>query len=126
MKKIPLGLIAVSVIMLFTAVATDIFWLAKLAGRPFQETMPVSSKVYDAFFLPDMLMSLFLYIGSIGLLKLRRWGWMFSLVAMGMWLFDSLLVLGITRLSRLSILGPSLLFAFFSIVYLLIKKDLFD
>ena len=125
-KKIPLGLIAIAVIMIFIALATDIFWLAKLVGRPFPETMPVSSDVYNAFSLPDVLMSIFLYIGAIGLLKLRRWGLVFSLVAMGMWIFDSLLILGITRLSRINIVGPSLFFAAFSVAYLFIKKTVFD
>jgi len=125
-KKIPLGLIAIAVIMIFVALATDIFWLAKLVGRPFPETMPVSTVVYNSFAIPDVLMSILLYIGAIGLLKLRRWGLVFSLVAMGMWVFDSLLILGITRLSRINIVGPSLFFAVFSVAYLSIKKNIFD
>lgn len=125
MKKISLGLIAIAVIMFFTALATDIFWLAKIVGRPFPKTMPVSAEVYSSFALPDILMSIFLYIGAIGLLKLRRWGLVFALLAMGMWIFDSLLILGITRLSRINIVGPSLFFLLFSASYLFVKKDIF-
>lgn len=126
MKKIPLGMIVISVVMIFAALATDIFWAAKIIGRPFPETMPVSSSVANAFGAPDILMSLFLYIGAFGLLKLRKFGLVFSLVGMGMWLFDSLLVLGITKLSRIDIVGFSLVFAVFAVGYLFYKKDMFD
>lgn len=126
MKRLDLGLIIISVVMIFAAVATDIFWVAKIVGRPFPETMPVSSAVYDAFSVPDILMSIFLYIGVIGLLRLRKFGLVFSLVAMGMWIFDSLLVLGITKLARIDIVGFSLVFAAFTLGYLLHKKDIFD
>ena len=125
MKRPGLGLIIISVVMFFVAVATDLFWVAKILGRPFPETMPVSSSVYDAFAVPDILMSIFLYIGAIGLLKLRKFGLVFSMIAMGMWLFDSLLVLGITKLSRIDIVGFSLVFAMFTVGYLLHHKDLF-
>ena len=126
MKRLTLGLIIISVAMIFVALATDIFWVAKIIGRPIPETMPVSSAVYDAFAVPDILMSIFLYIGAIGLLRLRKSGLVFSLVAMGMWIFDSLLVLGITKLSRIDIVGFSLIFAAFTVGYLLHKKDIFD
>ena len=126
MKRIPLGIIVISVVMFFVAVATDIFWVAKLVGRPFPKTMPVSLTVYNAFAIPDLLMSVFLYIGDIGLMRFRRFGLVFSLVAMGMWIFDSLLVLGITKLSRIDIVGFSLVFAAFTVGYLLYKKDIFN
>ena len=126
MKRLTLGLIIISVAMIFVALATDIFWVAKIIGRPFPETMPVSSAVYDAFAVPDILMSIFLYIGAIGLLRLRKSGLVFSLLAMGMWIFDSLLVLGITKLSRIDIVGFSLIFAAFTVGYLLHKKDIFN
>jgi hypothetical protein len=45
---------------------------------------------------------------------------------MGMWLFDCLLVLGITKLSRINIVGPSLFFVLFTIIYLWTERDLFD
>jgi len=116
----------IAVVMIFVAVATDIFWGAKIIGRPFPETMPVSSVVYNAFAVPDILMSIILYIGAIGLLRLRKFGFVVSLVAMGMWLFDSLLVLGITKLSRIDIVGFSLVFAIFTVGYLFHRKDIFD
>jgi hypothetical protein len=126
MKRIPLGFIVIAVIMIFVAVATDIFWVAKIVGRPFPETMPVTSAVYNAFAVPDILMSIFLYIGAIGILRLRKFGLVFSLVGMGMWLFDSFLVLGITKLSRIDIVGFSLVFASFTVGYLFYKKYMFD
>jgi hypothetical protein len=112
--------------MFFVAIATDVFWVAKLLGKPFPKTMPVSQSVYNAFAVPDLLMSIFLYIGAIGLMKLRKFGLVFSLVAMGMWIFDSLLVFGITKLSRIDIVGFSLVFAGFTVGYLLHHKDIFD
>ena len=126
MKRIPLGVIVISVVLFFVAIATDIFWVAKLIGKPFPKTMPVSLTVYNAFAVPDLLMSIFLYIGVIGLMKLRKFGLIFTLVAMGMWIFDSLLILGITGLSRIDIVGFSLAFAAFTVGYLLHNKDLFD
>ncbi len=126
MKRIHLGIIVISVVMFFVAVATDIFWIAKLIGRPFPKTMPVSQTVYSAFAVPDLLMSVLLYIGAFGLMKLRKFGLIFSLVAMGMWIFDSLLVLGITKLLRIDIVGFCLVFATFTVGYLLHKKDIFD
>jgi hypothetical protein len=125
-KRLSLGLIIISVVMIFVAVATDIFWTAKIIGRPFPKTMPVSLTVYNAFLVPDVLMSIFLYIGAIGLMKLRKFGLVFSLVAMGMWIFDSLFVLGITKLSRLDIVGFSLVFAAFTVGYLLHHKGIFE
>jgi hypothetical protein len=125
-KRLSLGLIIISVVMIFVAVATDIFWTAKIIGRPFPKTMPVSLTVYNAFLVPDVLMSIFLYIGAIGLMKLRKFGLVFSLVAMGMWIFDSLFVLGITKLSRIDIVGFSLVFAAFTVGYLLHHKDIFE
>ena len=125
-KRLPLGLVIISVVMFFVAIATDIFWIAKIIGMPFPETMPVSSEVYNAFAVPDILMSIFLYIGAVGLMRLRKFGLVFSLVAMGMWLFDSLLVLGITKFARIDVLRFSLVFAAFTVGYLLHKKDIFD
>jgi len=120
-----LGIIIISVIMFFVALATDIFWLAKWVGRAFPSTIPVAPEVYNAFAAPDIVLSIFLYIGAYGLLRLKKFGLIASSVALGMWLFDSLLVLGITKLSRINIVGPSLFFALFAIIYLWIKKDLF-
>ena len=125
-KKVPLGVIVISVVIFFVAIATDIFWLAKFVGKAFPSTMPVAPAVYNAFAAPDIILSLFLFVGAFGLIKLRKYGLVASLVAMGMWLFDSLLVLAITKSTKLNIIVPSLFFAFFTIVYLWIKKELFD
>ena len=125
-KKVPLGVIVISVVIFFVAIATDIFWLAKFVGKAFPSTMPVAPAVYNAFAAPDIILSLFLFVGAFGLIKLKKYGLMASLVAMGMWLFDSLLVLAITKSTKLNIIVPSLFFAFFTIVYLWIKKELFD
>ena len=88
--------------------------------------MPIEDRVYSAFAAPDIILSLFLYVGAIGLIKLKKFGFVAALVAMGMWLFDSTLVLGITKLSRINIVGPSLFFVFFSVIYLWTRRDLFD
>ena len=125
MKKIPLAVIVMAVVMFFVALATDIFWFARLVGKAFPPSMPVQPEVYDSFALPDIILSLFLYVGAYGLLKLRRYGRTTALVGMGMWLFDSLLVLSITKSARLNIIGPSLFFACLTIIYLWIKKDMF-
>ncbi|TET21899.1 MAG: hypothetical protein E3J76_05095 [Candidatus Aminicenantes bacterium] len=124
--KFPLGIVVISVIMFFAALATDIFWLTKLAGKAFPSTMPLDPAVYSAFAVPDIVLSLFLYIGAFGLIKLRKYGFVVSLVAMGMWIFDSLLVLSITKLNQINIVGPCLFFAFFTVVYLWTKKRLFN
>jgi hypothetical protein len=110
--------IAIAVIMWAAAVATDFFWLAKAIGRPFPQTIPVSRKVYDAFAVPDIVMSLLLYVGAYGLVRVRKYGDWASLVGLGMWLFDVLLVLGITGTSKLSSVGPSLVFVVASLTYL--------
>jgi len=125
-KRIPLGILIIAVIMFFVALATDIFWLARIIGRAFPPSLPVDPTVYDAFALPDLVMSVFLYVGAFGLLKLRKYGFVATFVGMGMWIFDSLLVLAITRLSRINIIGPSLFFAVSTLFYLWIKKEIFD
>ncbi len=125
-KKAPLGLIIISVVMFFAAVATDIFWLARLLGKAFPPTMPVDPDAYNAMAAPDIILSVFLYVGAFGLIKLKKYGFMASLVAMGMWLFDSLFVLGITKSIKLNIVVLSLFFALFTIVYLWVKREIFD
>ena len=125
-KSVPLGAIIIAVVMFFAAVATDIFWLGRLFAGAFPPTLPIEERVYNAFAAPDILLSLFLYAGAYGLLKLRKFGFVAAFIAMGMWLFDALFVLGLTRLSRISFLGPSLFFVFFSIIYLWVKRDLFS
>ncbi len=125
-RRPPFGVIVISVIMFFVALATDIFWIGKLAGGAFPSTMPIEDRVYNAFAAPDIILSLFLYAAALGLLRLKKFGFAAACVAIGMWLFDSVLVLGVTRLSRISIIGPSLFFVVFSLAYLWAKRDLFN
>jgi hypothetical protein len=125
-KKVPLGLIVISVVMFFAAFAIDIFWLVKFLGKAYPPTIPVDPDVYNAMAAPDIILSVLLYVGAFGLIKLKKYGFVASLVAMGMWLFDSLFVLGITKSVTLNIVVLSLFFAIFTIVYLWIKKELFD
>lgn len=125
-KRVPLGIIVISVIMFFVAVAIDIFWLAKILGRGFPQKISLDPVVYNAFAAPDIILSLFLFVGAFGLFKLKKYGFVATLIAMGMWLFDYVLILGITKLNNIDIIGPSLFFIIFTIVYLWIKKELFD
>jgi len=125
-KKVPLAIIVISVIMFFAAFATDVYWLAKLVGKAFPSTMSVDPEVCNALAAPDILLSLFLYVGAFGLIKLKKYGFAAALVAMGMWLFDSLLVLGLTKSAQISFIGPSLFFALATIFYLWVKRELFD
>lgn len=126
LKRVPLGIVAISMIMFFVALGTDIFWVGKLFLNTFPSTMPIDDRTYRAFIVPDVILSLLLYFGAYGLLRLKKWGLTVTYTAMGMWLFDSLLVLGITRLARINILGPSLFFVFFALIYLWRKRNLFD
>lgn len=125
MKRPTLGIVVISVIMFFVALATDLFWVGRLAGR-FPSTMPVDDRVYGAFAVPDIILSIFLYLAAYGLLKLRRFGFAAAAVGLGMWLFDSTLVLGITGTSRVGVVGLSLAFDVFALVYLWTKRDLFE
>ncbi len=126
MKKVPLGLIVISVVMFFAAFAIDIFWIVRFVGKAFPPTIPVDPAVYDAMAAPDIILSVFLYVGAFGLIKLKKYGFVTSLVAMGMWLFDSLFILGITKSINLNIVVFCLFFAIFTVVYLWKKRELFD
>ena len=125
MRRPTLGIIVISVIMFFVALATDFFWIGRLAGK-FPSTMPIDDRVYKAFAAPDLILSIFLYAGALGLLRLKRFGLAAAAVALGMWLFDSTLVLGITGLSRISVVGPSLAFVVLALTQLWAKRDLFE
>ncbi len=125
MKKIPLSIIAISVIMIFVGLATDVFWFARLIKKAFPPTLPVPLSIYNAFAAPDIILSIFLYIGAYGLLSLKKFGYTFTMIAMGMWLFDSTLVLSITKGQKLDIVIPILLFALFVISYLYSKNNIF-
>lgn len=124
MKRISLGIIVISVIMIFAGLATDFFWIARLIGKAFPPTLPVPTKIYNAFALPDLILSLFLYIGAYGLLATKKYGYTFTLVAMGMWLFDSLLVLRITGTQRLDVVVPVLIFSLYTIYYLYRRSNI--
>ncbi len=125
-KRMTLGIVTIVVVMFFAAAATDIFWIGRLAGGLFPSTMGVEDRFYNAFAAPDLVLSILLYAGAYGLLKLRKFGLVAAYLAMGMWLFDCLLVLAITRLSRITMVGFSLLFIIFTAVYLWTKRDLFS
>jgi hypothetical protein len=125
-KNVPLGAIVIAVVMFFAAVATDVFWLGRLFAGAFPPTLPVEERVYNAFAGPDIVLALFLYAGAYGLLKMKKLGFVAALIALGMWLFDALLILGLTGLARIGFLGPSLVFSLFAIVYLWVKRDLFS
>jgi hypothetical protein len=125
-KHLPLGIIAISVVMFFVAVATDIFWIGRMAMGAFPSTMPIEERIYNAFAAPDIILSIFLYVGAIGLFRLKKFGFIVTYLAMGMWLFDSTLVLGITRLDRINLVGPSLLLVVFTLIYLWIKRQIFE
>ena len=125
-EKFPLGVVIISVVMFFAALGTDIYWLLRLVGRPVAERLPVSSEVYKAFVFPDIVLSLLMYAGAYGLLKLRKFGFVVTLVAMGMWFSDLLLIFGLTKLDRISFVGPCLFFTLFTVGYLWTKRDLFS
>jgi hypothetical protein len=124
-EKFPLGVVIISVVMFFVALGTDIYWLLRLLGKPVADTLPVGPEVYRAFVFPDVVLSLLMVAGAYGLLKLRKFGFVVTLVAMGMWFSDLLLIFGLTKLDRISFVGPCLFFVLFTIGYLWTKKDLF-
>jgi len=125
-KKVHLGVVVISVIMFFVALATVFFWLARINGKAIPRTVPLEPSLYNAFAAPDIVLSFFLFVGAYGLLKLRKFGLVFSLVAMGMWLFDTLLILSITKLTQIALIGSSLFFILATIFYLWIKKEIFE
>lgn len=124
-ERFPLGVVVISVVMFFVALGTAIYWLLKLVGRPVTDTLPVGPEVYRAFVFPDIMLSLFLFTGAYGLIKLKPYGLMVTLVALGMWLSDLLFTFGLTGWDRIGFLGPCLVFVFFALGYLWIKKYLF-
>lgn len=125
-ERFPLGVVVIAVVMFFTALGTDIYWLLRLIGKPVAETLPVGPEVYKAFVYPDVVLSLLMYAGAYGLLKLKKIGFVLTFLAMGMWFSDLLLILGLTKLDRISFVGPCLLFVLFTVGYLWTKKDIFS
>ncbi|HEK86779.1 MAG: hypothetical protein ACPLZD_05230 [Candidatus Saccharicenans sp.] len=125
-KKFILGLVIIAVINLFVALMTISFWLGHLLAHRFPNTLPVPDNLYNAFAIPDLILSAILIISSYGLLRFKKTGYIFALIGIGMWLFDVLLVTGLTGLFRLSLVVPSLLFCFWAIFYLWKRRDVFQ
>jgi hypothetical protein len=125
-EKFPLSVVIIAVVMFFVAFGTDAYWFLRFIGKPVAETLPVGPEVYRAFVYPDIVLSVLLYVGAFGLLRLRKFGFVAALLALGMWLSDLLLIFGLTKWDRISFVGPCLLFVFFSIGYLWSKKHLFQ
>ena len=125
-KRFVLGLVIIAVINLFVALMTISFWIGHILAHRFPKTLPVPDYLYNAFALPDIILAVFLLIGSYGLLRFKKTGYIFALIGIGMWLFDVLLVTGLTGLFQINIIVPSLIFCFWSIFYLWKKRDIFQ
>ena len=125
-KRFVLGLVIIAIINLFVALMTISFWIGHLLAHCFPKTLPVPDNLYNAFALPDLVMSVFLLIGSFGLLRFKKTGYVFSLAGTAMWLFDVLLVAGLTGLFKFSIVLPSLLFCLWAIFLMWSKRDIFQ
>lgn len=125
-ERFPLGVVVISVVMFFVALGTDLYWLLKLVGRPVASTLPVGPEVYRAFVFPDIVLSLSLFVGAYGLLRLRKFGFVAALVAFGMWLSDLLFTFGLTRWDRIGFIGPCLLFIIWATGYLWKKRAVFE
>lgn len=125
-KRFVLGLVIIAVIDLFAGLMTISFWIGHLVGNRFPKTLPVPDNLYNAFALPDLVLAAFLLIASVGLLRFKKTGYIFALMSGGMWLFDSLLVSGLTGFFKLSLVLPSLLFCLWSIYYLWKKREIFQ
>ena len=125
-KRFILGLVIIAIINLFVALMTITFWTGHLLAHRFPKSLPVPDNLYNAFALSDLVMSVFLLIGSFGLLRFKKTGYIFSLVGTGMWLFDVLLVAGLTGLFKFSIVLPSLFFCLWAIFIMWSKRDIFQ
>jgi len=125
-KRFVLGLVIIAIINLFVALMTISFWIGHLLAHCFPKTLPVPDNLYNAFDLPDLVMSVFLLIGSFGLLRFKKTGYVLSLAGTAMWLFDVLLVAGLTGLFKFSIVLPSLLFCLWAIFLMWSKRDIFQ
>jgi hypothetical protein len=125
-KRFILGLVVIGVINLFVALMTIAFWAGRLLANRFPKTLPVPDNLYNAFAIPDLAMAVFLIIGSYGLLRFQKNGYIFALIGIGMWLFDVLLVIGLTGLFRLSLVLPSLIYCLWATFYLWKKRGIFQ
>jgi hypothetical protein len=125
-EKFPLGVVIVAVVMFFVGMGTASYWILRWIGRPVAETLPVGPVVYKAFVFPDIVLSILLFVAGAGLLKLRKWGFVAALIAMGMWLSDLLLIFGLTKWDRIGFVGTCFVFVVFATGYLWSKKNLFQ
>ena len=125
-KRFILGLVIIGVLNLFVALMTIAFWIGHLLANRFPKTLPVPDNLYNAFAIPDLVMSWLLIIGAFGLLRFKKTGYVCSLIGIGMWLFDVLLVAGLTGLFKISIVVPSLIFCLWALFYLWRKRTLFQ
>jgi len=125
-ERFPLGVVIIAVVLFFVALGTASYWILRWIGKPVAETLPVGPEIYKAFVYPDIVLSVLLFVGAFGLLKLRKFGFFAALLALGMWFSDLLLIFGLTKWGRISFVGPCLLFVVFSIGYLWSKKHLFQ
>ena len=125
MERFPLGVVIIAVVMFFVALGTASYWVLRWIGKPVAETLPVGPEIYRAFVYPDIVLSILLVVGAIGLLKLRKYGFVVALLALGMWLSDLLLIFGLTKWDRIGFVGPCFLFVVVSIAYLWSKKNFF-
>lgn len=125
-ERFPLGVVIVAVVMFFVGMGTASYWILRWIGRPVAETLPVGPEVYKAFVYPDIVLSILLFVGGAGLLKLRKWGFVAALIALSMWLSDLLLIFGLTKWERIGFVGTCFVFVVFAIGYLWSKKHLFQ
>jgi hypothetical protein len=125
-ERFPLGVVIIAVVMFFAAMGTTSFWILRWIGKPVAETLPVGPEIYRAFVYPDLVLSALLIVGAFGLLRLKKFGFVTSLLAFGMWFSDLLLIFGLTKWDRIGFVGTCLFFILFSIGYLWIKKHHFQ
>jgi hypothetical protein len=125
-ERFPFGIVFIAVVLFFVAMGTASFWILRWIGRPVPETLPVGPVIYKAFVYPDIVLSILLFAGGAGLLRLRKWGFVVVLIALGMWLSDLLLIFGLTKWERIGFVGTCTVFVVFAIGYLWSKKHLFQ
>ena len=125
-ERFPFGVVFVAVVMFFAGMGTTSYWILRWIGRPVAETLPVGPEVYKAFVYPDIVLSILMFVGGAGLLRLRKWGFVVTLIALGMWFSDLLLIFGLTKWDRIGFVGTCSVFVVFAIGYLWSKKHLFN
>lgn len=125
-ERFPLGVVIIAVVMFFVALGTASYWVLRWIGKPVADTLPVGPEIYKAFVYPDIMLSILLIVGAFGLLKLKKYGFVTALVALGMWFSDLLFIFGLTKWDRIGFVGTCLFFVLFSFGYLWSKKRLFN